>query len=123
MCPHFGQAESNFCRQYLISDREQRTTTVYVLYIIVIVQNRPGIIGRRSTSSAQSSLHAEGREVLKTITATARDRDTPIITELREYIPAREICAYANEAEIDLLILSPHGRIEFDRPLRGSVTE
>ena len=38
-------------------------------------------------------------------------------------MPAREICAFGDEQEIDLLILSPHGRTGFDRFLRGSVTE
>ena len=102
---------------------EQYTATVHALYVIDIVQSGPGITGRSNISSTQSILRDEGLEVLKTITASARDREIPIVTEIREGMPAREICAYANETEIDLLILSPHGRTGFSRFLHGSVTE
>ena len=87
---------------------EQYTATVHALYVIDIVQSGPGIIGRSNISSTQSVLRSEGREVLKTITAAADGREIPISTEIREGMPAREICGYANEVEIDLLILSPH---------------
>ena len=36
---------------------------------------------------------------------------------------ARGICANADVAEIDLLVLSPHGRSGFTRLLRGNVTD
>ena len=102
---------------------EQYAATVHALYVIGIVQSGSGIMGRSNTSSSQSILRNEGHEVLKTITASARGWEIPIITEIRTGMPAREICAYANGAEIDLLILSPHGRTGFSRFLHGSVTE
>jgi len=99
------------------------TATVHVLYVIDIVQSGPGIIGRSRTTSTRPSLHEEGREALESISLAAQNRDLSIVTEMREGMPAQEICTYANEAEIDLLILSPHGRSGFPRLLRGSVTE
>ncbi|MFH5845665.1 universal stress protein [Haladaptatus sp. CMAA 1909] len=99
------------------------TATIHVLYVIDIVQSGPGIIGQSSPTSTRSRLHNEGREALEFISGVAEDRNITVVTETREGMPAGEICAYANEIAVDLLILSPQRRTEFSRLLHGSVTE
>ncbi|QKY22083.1 universal stress protein (plasmid) [Halolamina sp. CBA1230] len=106
--------------QHVLDLATQHNATVHALYVIDIVRSGPGIMGRSNT---ESSLHDEGRDALESISLAAQDRDISIVTEIREGRPAREICTYANEADVDLLILSPHGRSGFARLLRGSVTE
>ncbi|WP_254546798.1 universal stress protein [Halomarina pelagica] len=102
---------------------EQHAATVHVLYVIDIVQSGPGIIGRTRATSTRSTLRDEGQEALRAIRTAARRRGISVVTEIREGIPTREIRAYGDEAGVDLLILSPHGRTGFDRLLQGSVTE
>ena len=98
------------------------TATVHALYVIDIVQSGPAIIGQSSATSTRPRLHNEGGKALESISRVAEDRDITVVTEIREGMPAREICAYANETAVDLLILSPQGRSGFGRLLHDSVT-
>lgn len=79
--------------------------------------------GLSQTTSTRSTLQAEGRKILGTITSAADNRELTIVTAIREGMPERELPTCANEAEIDLLIISPHRRTGLDRFLRGSGSE
>lgn len=53
----------------------------------------------------------------------ARDRGLDIETIVHEVIPAEEIVAYADEQNIDMIVMGTHGRGGFRRAVVGSVTD
>ena len=46
-----------------------------------------------------------------------------VVTETREGVPHDTILEYAEEADVDVVVMGTHGRSGLDRYLLGSVTE
>ncbi|WP_135666052.1 universal stress protein [Halorhabdus rudnickae] len=63
-----------------------------------------------------------GREVLDLAADRIRDRGLDSETVLREGRPYREILEYAEEDNVDLIVMPTHGRTGLERLLLGSVT-
>lgn len=68
-----------------------------------------------------SMLHDEGNAALDAAESRASVPRTE--TEIVEGTPSREIVAYADEADCDLVVMGTHGRGGLDRLLLGSVAE
>lgn len=66
---------------------------------------------------------AIGEHALEDLREEAADRGLPLTTAIRKGLPAAEILAYVEEAEIDLLVMGTHGRRGIERYLLGSTTE
>jgi nucleotide-binding universal stress UspA family protein len=63
------------------------------------------------------------REALREVEALAREADVQLETAVREGSPEAEIIAYAEEADVDLIVLGTHGHNALKRRLLGSVAE
>jgi nucleotide-binding universal stress UspA family protein len=63
------------------------------------------------------------REALDARLEPARAAGSSLYTEVREGGAVREILAYADEAQVDLIVMGSHGRRGFQRLLLGSVTD
>ena len=59
---------------------------------------------------------AKAREVVE-------QEDLTFIGETREGLPSEQIVAYANDHDIDMIVMGTHGRSGLDRLLIGSVAE
>jgi nucleotide-binding universal stress UspA family protein len=66
---------------------------------------------------------ARGEQVLDEIAAVASSREIDVTTVISDGNPADEIVRYADEQDIDLIIMATHGRKGVDRFLHGSITE
>lgn len=62
-------------------------------------------------------------EFLGALRERASDHAGPVDVELVNGRPAREIISFADEADIDHVVMGSHGRTGFNRILLGSVTE
>jgi nucleotide-binding universal stress UspA family protein len=51
----------------------------------------------------------------------AREAGVDVVTTVRVGVPHREICAYADEAAADVVVVGTHGRAGLSRALLGSV--
>lgn len=70
------------------------------------------------------ALHEEGERTLERIEERAEEAGTPCVTAVREAGSVHgAILDYADENDVDLLVLASHGRRGLDRLLLGSVTE
>jgi nucleotide-binding universal stress UspA family protein len=63
------------------------------------------------------------REALEARLAPVHAAHLPLSTHVREGGAAREILAYADEGDVDLIVMGSHGRSGFQRLLLGSVTD
>ncbi|MCU4744577.1 universal stress protein [Halobacteria archaeon AArc-m2/3/4] len=61
------------------------------------------------------------RHFVDAIEADAIDRDVDVVTAVRAGRPSRELLAYADENEVDLVVVGTHGRTGIRRWIMGSV--
>ncbi|MFB6164032.1 MAG: universal stress protein [Haloarculaceae archaeon] len=96
-----------------------------VLHVLYVVDRRLYLAADEDAQDdVIASLEAEGDDALEAVVREAADADVEVVTERREGIPHREIVAYAEEIDADLLAMGTHGRTGRDRLASlGSVTE
>lgn len=68
-------------------------------------------------------LHEFGREMTGEVQEKAEDRGIPVIEKVEEGVPHKQVLTYAEENEIDLIVMGTHGRTGLGRFLMGSVAE
>jgi nucleotide-binding universal stress UspA family protein len=96
--------------------------TVHALYVVDNSRGGAGLMGT-DTASATTELNAIGQEAVDTIAARGEETGVPVKTEVREALPHEGILDYADEHDINLLVMSSHGRSGVSRFVFGSVTE
>ncbi len=74
-----------------------------------------------SWEGVSTALHQQGEQAVDAVKAQAGDLS--VETVIREGSPANEITTYADEADIDVIVMGTHGRSGVDRLLLGSVAE
>ncbi|MDY6819663.1 MAG: universal stress protein [Halobacteriales archaeon] len=71
----------------------------------------------------EETLEETGDRALADIEASAMQREVETRTAMRYGNPHEEISSYAEEKDVDLIIMGSRGRSGLDRVLLGSVTE
>jgi len=74
-----------------------------------------------SWENVSAALRKQGEDAMKTIEEIAGDLE--VETTILEGSPSREIVDYADENDIDVVVMGTHGRSGVDRLLLGSVAE
>lgn len=97
-------------------------STVHALYIVDESSSGSGLIGAES-GSAMEQLRQKGERATEEIAKRGRENDVEVTTAVRKGLPHRGILDYTDEHDIDLLVMSSHGRSGMNRFLFGSVTE
>lgn len=99
---------------------ERYDATVHVLAVVEQIENA-SIVGRGDEKL--ETLAEEGTESTRRIVEEARSRDIDAIGAVDVGDIDRTILAYANDHDIDVVVMSTHGRSGVGRFLMGSVTE
>lgn len=73
--------------------------------------------------SIYDELEAEGRDSVEEICDRAVDAGIHSVSAIRRGTPHREILDYADENDVDCIVMGTHGRTGLRRTLLGSVTE
>lgn len=74
--------------------------------------------------SVLESLHEESNRAVQEIVDTVEDRNHEAMAVVREGIPHDEIVSYANETDMDLIVIGSHGHTGREKIVNlGSVTE
>jgi nucleotide-binding universal stress UspA family protein len=94
--------------------------TVHGLYV-VDTASLTDVPMETTLDGVNRALHDEGAEALNDL--EQRVGDVPVETTAVEGSPARDIVAYAEESETDVIVMGTHGRSGVDRLLLGSVAE
>lgn len=69
------------------------------------------------------ALSEAGRDLVAELAAEAADRGHVVETAVVRGSPAEAVCRYADEHDVDLVVMGTHGRTGLSRWLLGSVTE
>ena len=69
------------------------------------------------------ALHEAAEAAIGTFAEAARDRGLDVETAVRRGVAAEEIVQYADENDVDLVVMSTRGVTGLDRMFLGSVTE
>ncbi len=93
--------------------------TLHGLYVIEPTYTVYGV-GRPDAADLMEDV---GDEAVDEIDAKASTAGVPVRTEIQTGIPHRCILEYAEENDIDLIVMGTHGRTGLERYLIGSVTE
>ncbi|MFB6218321.1 MAG: universal stress protein [Halobacteriaceae archaeon] len=73
--------------------------------------------------TVEGALEEAGERAVADVADRARERGVDVTTEVRHGAPHEGIVAYADEHDVDLVVMGTHGRSGIDRVILGSVTE
>lgn len=99
---------------------ERYDATVHVLSVIE-ERESASIVGQGNDKLDE--LHEHGTEATQRIVEEARDRDVEAVGAVEVGNPDRTILDYAEAHDVDMILMSTHGRSGVGRFLKGSVTE
>ncbi|WP_135824697.1 universal stress protein [Halorussus ruber] len=101
---------------------ELADATVHALYVVneKALDYQPSESGRKKTRDARRE---EGEEATAEIVEKAEERGLDAVTAIEEGKPAATIVNYADDEQMDMVVMGTHGRSGVDRYVLGSVTE
>lgn len=92
--------------------------TVHALYVV-----RPVYTVEEGAERVYAALEEAGEHATAEVAERAADAGIEATTAIRHGPPHREILAYADGHDVDLIAMGTHGRTGLGRYLLGSVTE
>lgn len=95
---------------------------VHALYVVDDTRAGAGLMGVDADDTV-AQLRTVGEEAVDTVAARGDEHDLTIETAVWEGVPYESIIDYADENDVDLLVMSSHGRSGVSRFVFGSVTE
>ncbi|SEW26675.1 universal stress protein [Natrinema salifodinae] len=120
LVPTDGSEAAMDAANHAYSLGERYDATVHVL-AVVEKSDSTTIVGQGTEKL--ETLREEGTDSTRRIVDEALSRDIDAVGAVEIGDPARTILAYADEHDIDLLVMGTHGRSGVGRFLMGSVTE
>lgn len=117
-----GDERSADVLEHAISIAEDNDATLYGLY--VVDRRVYSVAFDDGPSEKKAELREVGKTALADVEAAARDRGVEVETELREGDPERVVAAYADEVDVDLIVVGSHGKTPREKVQGlGSVSE
>lgn len=103
---------------------ETHRATLHVLYIVDQPTSVSGTgEGVPGLDNLLDALEKEGQKATSDIAVRAKDRGIEATTAVRQGNPHDDILSYAEENDMDVIVMGTHGRTGVKRALLGSVTE
>lgn len=99
----------------------QSGATVHALYVVDV--RAYVMLPDETAAEVASMLAEEGRRTLDATSQRLDDHGIEHVAEIREGIPHEAIITYAEEVEIDLIVMGTHGRTGDSKRIVGSVAE
>lgn len=92
---------------------------LHVLFVVENVSYAPEMADERVTLQ----LRGIGENAIESVRERAEAAGVDVETAIEEGTPHRAILEYADESDVDLIVMGTHGRSGLDKYLLGSVTE
>jgi nucleotide-binding universal stress UspA family protein len=121
LVPTDGSAGASAALEEAIGLAEQFGATVHSLYVVDITAIQPGT-GAGSVDVVES-FERMGEETTERAVERAREAGVDATGSVVSGKPHRAIIDYAEENDVDLVVMGTHGRTGIERYLLGSVTE
>ena len=119
LIPTDGSSGMSSVAEQALTLAEQFGASVHVLY--VVDDRAYASVPNEARHKVRETLEEDGQTATKTIAEKAVDRGLSVTREIRWGNPPGAILAYADENEIDLIVMGTHGRTGYERYLLGSV--
>lgn len=119
LVPTDGSESADRALDHALNIAGQYGAELHVLYVIASSYTEAG----PSHAVAVDALEEHGATTLDAVGDRARAAGVQFVTEQRHGEPHRQIVEYADEEDIDLVVMGTHGRTGIERYLLGSVTE
>jgi nucleotide-binding universal stress UspA family protein len=101
---------------------ERFDATLHVLFVI-----DESVYGSTPALSSEElifdKLEADGGHILDDVATEARDRGVDVLTEIVRGIPHERIAEYADEHDVDIVVMGRHGSAAHGHPHIGHVTD
>jgi len=124
LLPTDGSAGARRAEETAIELAEIHDATIHVLYIVDQPTSVSGTgEGVPGLDNLLDALEQEGEEATDDVAARAEDRGIETTSAVRRGNPHEDILTYAEEHDIDVIVMGTHGRTGVKRALLGSVTE
>lgn len=103
---------------------ETHDATLHVLFVVDPPTSVTGVgDGFSGLDNLLDALEEEGHSTTDEIATQASERDIETTAAVRRGNPHDDILSYADEADVDVVVMGTHGRTGVKRALLGSVTE
>lgn len=122
LIPTDGSEEVLTAVEHAFELAETYDATVHALYVVDNSRGGTGLMGA-DTESAASGFRSIGEEAVADIATRGEEAGLTVKTEVRDALPHEGILDYADEHDVDLLVMSSRGRSGVSRFVFGSVTE
>ncbi|MFB6130183.1 MAG: universal stress protein [Salinigranum sp.] len=127
LVPTDGSEYAEAALDHAISLAQQFDSTIHVLH--VVDERLTGLVteyqdlGTEVQAEMEDDLEAMGRDATETAIGRAEEADVPAESHVVAGVPARAIVEFADDNDVDVVVMGTHGRSGFGRALLGSVTE
>ena len=95
---------------------------LHALYVVDTGPEPPGLAGEHR-DTLRATAEGRGRQATALVRERAADLDLRTVREIREGVPYRQILEYAEEADVDLVVMGTHGRSSAEPARLGSTAE
>lgn len=116
-----GSEQSERILEHAIELASKLGATLHGLYVV----DRSGI--QTTSADMREALVEEfeetGERALDDVRSAAEADDVDVVTQMSEGRPFEEISDYANDNDLDLIVMGTHGRSGLQHILMGSVAE
>ena len=100
--PTDGSDATKRARRHAIDLARQYGATLHVLSVVTEDPYRDADAAERATEAAERTVEA--------VATAADEEDVAVTTAVREGVPHETILDYADEADVDMIVMGTHGR-------------
>lgn len=119
LLPVDGSSAGEHALPHAFELAEQYDSTVHVLFVVDDTRDSVSVMG----GPVLETLEQEGQSLVDDFVARAEDDGIDATGAVVRGAPYEAIVQYAEEHDIDVIVMATHGRTGVERVLLGSVTE
>ena len=119
LLPTDGSDASSRAVEQAVGLARETSADLHVLFVLEDIPYAPEMMD----DAVEGQLREIGEAAIEEIEERAEAAGVDLVTEMREGVPHETILEYAEEADVDAIVMGTHGRSGLDRYLLGSVTE
>ena len=122
LVPTDGSEGTNKAVEHALDIAKKYDATAHVVYV-VNTSAYSTLPADSNWESITAALEDEGKQATGEIVEEMQDVGVNAVPSVEEGIPHKTILEYADDNDIDLIVMGTHGKSGLDRLLLGSVTE
>ena len=122
LIPLDGSALAEQALPHAIAQAKHFEAELILLQVLAPLPSAP-LLGEVARSRAEASSNALAREYLERVVAAVQEHDIPVQVATAQGSPPVAITVFAEEKDVDLIVMSTRGQSGLSRWLMGSVAD